>query len=89
MSDAPDGSVIVTIENTRIVRRNDARPIDAHFFPTPVASIHARQVRRNVVVEIRLKNHAPYRATQRGQEVELSFTGGSIGSVEFHLPGQS
>ncbi|HUB06812.1 MAG TPA: AMIN domain-containing protein [Myxococcales bacterium] len=88
VSDGPDGSVLVTIENTRIVRSNDRRPIDAHFFPTPVSTIRARQVRRNVVVEIRLKNHAPYRATQRGQEVELSFSNGSIGSVEFHLPGQ-
>jgi hypothetical protein len=89
VSDGPDGSVLVTIENTRIVRRNDRRAIDAHFFPTPVAMIQARQVRKNVVVEIRLKNHAPYRAVQRGQEVELNFTNGSIGSVEFHLPPQS
>ncbi|MHB8417997.1 MAG: AMIN domain-containing protein [Myxococcales bacterium] len=88
VSDGPDGSVLVTIENTRIVRRNDSRPLDAHFFPTPVSTIRARQVRRNVVVEIRLKNHAPYRATQRGQEVELSFSSGSIGSVEVHLPSQ-
>jgi hypothetical protein len=47
--------------------------------------IQARQVRKNVVVEIRLKNHAPYRAVQRGQEVELNFTNGSVSSVEFHL----
>jgi hypothetical protein len=86
VSDGPDGgSVLVTIENTRLVRKNDRRPIDAHFFPTPVAMIQARQVRKNVVVEIRLKNHAPYRAVQRGQEVELNFTNGSVSSVEFHL----
>ena len=66
-------AVVVTIENTRITRRNDSRMLDAQFFDSPIASVRARQVRRNVEVEIQLKSHAAYQATQNGPEVSLSF----------------
>jgi hypothetical protein len=74
VSDGADGSVVVTVENTRIVRDGDRRPLVTRDFPTPVAEIRTRQSGRNVVIQIRLKNHAPYRAVQRGQEVELNFS---------------
>ena len=79
VSEGPGGTVLVRIENTQIRRQNDRRKLDTHFFSTPVASIVARQVRRDVVVEIRLKTHTSYQAVQRGPEVDLSF--GAPGSV--------
>ncbi len=81
VSDGADGSVQVVIQNTRIRRRNDSRPLDTHFFSTPVSWIRARQQRRDVVVEIRLKNRAPYKAVQHGAEVDVSF-GSPSGSAQ-------
>ena len=69
-------SVLVTIENTRIMRHNDTRPLDVHFFDSPIGMVRARQVRRNVEVEIQLKSQAPYQATQNGPEVQLTFNRG-------------
>ena len=66
-------SLIVTIENTRITRHNDTRPLDVHFFDSPIAMVRARQVRRNVEVDIQLKNQAQYQAAQTGPEVALTF----------------
>ncbi len=89
VTDGPGGSVLVTIENTRIVRGNDRRPLDTSFFQTPVEEIRARQVHRNVVVEIKLKTRAPYRALQRGEEVEVNFNSnaGALGVSTIGAPG--
>jgi hypothetical protein len=69
-----DGQTLkVLVENTRVTRRNDLRPLDARFFATPVDSIVARQVKKDVLVEIRLKAMAPYHAVQNGDEVQVDF----------------
>ncbi len=73
VSERPNG-LVVTIENTRIRRRNDTRPLDAQFFDSPVAKIRASQNRGDVEVNIDLKTQAAYQATQSGREVELSFS---------------
>jgi len=72
VSERPNG-LVVTIENTRIRRRNDTRPLDAQFFDSPIAKVRATQIRGDVQVDIDLKSQAPYRATQSGREVELNF----------------
>jgi hypothetical protein len=72
-----DGTgVRITIENTRIRRKNDTRPLDAQYFDTPVWTVKATQEKRNVVVHVKLKNQAPYTAVQQGTEVQLNFTRG-------------
>jgi hypothetical protein len=72
-----DGNgVRITIENTRIMRHNDTRPLDAQYFDTPVWAVKATQEKRNVVVHIKLKNAAPYQAVQQSNEVQLNFTHG-------------
>jgi hypothetical protein len=69
-----DGQILrVVVQNTRVMRHNDLRPLDTHFFVTPVSLIVARQVRHDVVVEIRLKSRSPYRAVQEGDEVRVDF----------------
>ena len=73
VSQRPNG-LVVTIENTRIRRRNDARPLDAQYFDSPVAKVRATQNRGDVEVTIDLKTQAPYQATQTGREVELNFS---------------
>jgi colicin import membrane protein len=73
VSERPNG-LVITIENTRIRRRNDTRPLDAEYFDTPVAKVRASQNRGDVEVNIDLKAHAAYQATQTGPEVELSFS---------------
>jgi hypothetical protein len=73
VSERPNG-LVITIENTRIRRRNDTRPLDAEFFDSPVAKIRASQNRGDVEVNIDLKAHAAYQTTQTGPEVELNFT---------------
>ncbi len=75
VSEKPNG-LVVTIENTRIRRRNDSRPLDAHFFDSPIAKVQATQNRGDVEVNIDLKTHAAYQATQTGPEVQLSFNRG-------------
>ena len=35
--------ITVTIENTRITRHNDTRPLDVHFFDSPISTVRARQ----------------------------------------------
>jgi hypothetical protein len=72
VSERPNG-LVVTIENTRIRRRNDTRPLDARFFDSPVAKVQAIQNRGDVEVNIDLKTHVAYQATQTGPEVQLSF----------------
>ncbi|MHB1845243.1 MAG: AMIN domain-containing protein, partial [Deltaproteobacteria bacterium] len=86
VADANDGSVQITIQNTRIRRHNDTRPLDTHFFSTPVAWIRARQVRRDVVVEIRLKNRAAYHAVQNGPEVDVRFDSGGSAQADASAP---
>ena len=72
-----DGNgVRITIENTRIMRHNDTRPLDAQFFDTPIWQVRAKQEKRNVVVQIQLKGQAPYQTVQNGTEVQLNFTHG-------------
>jgi len=72
-----DGNgVQITIENTRIMRHNDTRPLDAQYFDTPVWTVRAKQEKRNVVVRIQLKTQAPYQAVQQGSEVQLNFSHG-------------
>jgi len=73
VSARPNG-LVVTIENTRIRRHNDARPLDAQFFDSPVAKVRASQNRGDVEVTIDLKTQAAYQATQTGREVELNFS---------------
>jgi colicin import membrane protein len=66
----------VTIDNTRIMRRNDTNPLRAQFFDTPISVVRARQVKHNVVVEIQFKTQANFNAVQQGSEVQLNFTNG-------------
>jgi hypothetical protein len=75
VSERPTG-LVVTIENTRIARRNDKRPLDAHFFDSPVANVRASQNHGDVEVNIELKTHVAYQATQSGREVQLNFNKG-------------
>jgi colicin import membrane protein len=66
----------VTIDNTRIMRKNDTNPLQAQYFDTPVSVVRARQVKHNVVVEIQFKTQANFNAVQQGSEVQLNFTNG-------------
>ncbi len=75
VSERPNG-LVVTIENTRIRRHNDTRPLDAQFFDSPVAKVRASQNRGDVEVNIDLKTHVAYQAIQNGREVQLSFNQG-------------
>jgi len=75
VSERPTG-VVITIENTRIRRHNDTRSLDAHFFDSPVANVRASQNHGDVEVNIELKNHVAYQATQTGREVQLNFSQG-------------
>jgi colicin import membrane protein len=82
-----DGEILrVVVENTRVIRRNDLRTLDTHFFVTPVNSIQARQVKGDVVVEIRLKSKAPYRAVQNGDEVQVDFEPARAAELALPVP---
>jgi hypothetical protein len=73
----PQGSTLrITIDNTRIVRRNDTNRLDAQYFDTPISVVRAHQVKRNVVVDIQFKTQANYNAIQNGSEVQLTFPSG-------------
>ena len=48
----------VTIKGARLNLRNNGRPLDTHFFATPVKSIHATEKGGEVVLVIECKGHA-------------------------------
>lgn len=51
-------SLHVTIKGARLNLRNNGRPLDTHFFATPVKSIHATEKGGEVVLVIETKGHA-------------------------------
>jgi hypothetical protein len=52
------GSLSLLLRNCRIHLRNNARKIDTRFFATPVESVSARQRKKDVELQIALKDAA-------------------------------
>ena len=55
---ARPGSLTLLLRNCRIHLRNNARKIDTRFFATPVESVSARQRKKDVELQIALKDAA-------------------------------
>jgi len=66
--------IIIELSNSRLHTRNDARPLDTTWFPTAVASVHAKQIKRNVTrVTIKLRQSVGYDLRQEGRYIFLDF----------------
>jgi len=73
-----DRAVVLELENTRIARENDRRPLDTSFFNSSVSRVVAESGEgRNVRIHIQLKENVPYQARQEGNEVVLDFGAGA------------
>ncbi|HET9597601.1 MAG TPA: hypothetical protein VFP65_18575, partial [Anaeromyxobacteraceae bacterium] len=73
ISDAGARAVRVELPNTRLVRRNDARPFDTSFFPGAVASVTPRRHGRTLVLEIALKEKVSWQQKVEGDVLAIDF----------------
>src|SRR5207249_2094141 len=55
ISEAGEKTIRVELENTRVKRRNDTRPLDTSFFPSAVAMVTPKRQGPNYVLEIKLR----------------------------------
>src|SRR6185312_10263195 len=62
MREATASTLFLDLDRTEIVVANDRRPLDTHFFDTPVVRIAPREdrARHRVSVEIDLRSPTPY-----------------------------
>jgi hypothetical protein len=68
-----DNVVRVELENTRIIRRNDARLLDTSFFPSAVAMITPGKHGSSYVVDIKLREKVPYQQRIEGDMLAIDF----------------
>jgi len=54
------GALHVIIKGAKLHLRNNGRPLDTHFFATPVKSIHATEKGGEVVLVIETRGHATH-----------------------------
>jgi hypothetical protein len=73
ITDVGDDVVRLEVENTRVSRRNDTRPLDTSFFPSAVASITPSRVGTSYVVDIKLKKRVPYQQKVEGDVLAIDF----------------
>jgi hypothetical protein len=68
--------LVVMFDNARVPVHNNTRPLDTHFFSSPVVSVVARPIEGtspSVNLEIRLRKKVPYKVTQTGSMVSIDF----------------
>ena len=65
--------VRLEVENTRVSRRNDTRPLDTSFFPSAVAMITPSKQGTSYVVDIKLRKRVPYQQKVEGDVLAIDF----------------
>jgi colicin import membrane protein len=73
IQDVGENLIRVELENTRVVRRNDARFLDTSFFPSAVALITPSRHGSSYVVDIKLKQKVPYQQKIEGDMLAIDF----------------
>jgi colicin import membrane protein len=73
ISEAGEKVLQVEIENTRIARRNDARPLDTSSFPSAVARVTPRAAGSSTIVEITLREKVGYQQRIEGDVLAIDF----------------
>jgi len=73
ITDVGDDVVRLEVENTRVSRRNDTRPLDTSFFSSAVAMITPSKQGSSYVVDIKLKKRVPYQQKVEGDVLAIDF----------------
>jgi hypothetical protein len=73
ITDVGDDVVRLEVENTRVARRNDTRPLDTSFFPSAVAMITPSRRGTSYVVDIKLRKRVPYQQKVEGDVLAIDF----------------
>jgi hypothetical protein len=73
IQDVGDNMIRVELENTRLLRRNDARFLDTSFFPSAVAMISPSRRGSSYVVDIKLREKVPYQQRIEGDMLAIDF----------------
>jgi hypothetical protein len=83
IQDVGENMIRVELENTRVVRRNDARFLDTSFFPSAVALITPSRRGSSYVVDIKLKEKVPYQQRIEGDMLAIDFErpAGAVGAA--------
>ena len=76
----------LTIEDARIVRRNDRRPIDTRYWSTAVESFHAKQVKRQAEILVTLKRPVAYSVRKDGSFIYIDFKDGDAPKANASTP---
>jgi colicin import membrane protein len=73
IQDVGENMIRVELENTRVLRRNDARFLDTSFFSSAVALITPSRHGSSYVVDIKLKQKVPYQQRVEGDMLAIDF----------------
>jgi hypothetical protein len=73
IQDVGENMIRVELENTRVVRRNDARFLDTSFFPSAVALITPSRQGSSYIVDIKLKERVTYQQRIEGDMLAIDF----------------
>ncbi len=73
IQEAGENLIRLELSNTRVRRRNDTRFLDTSFFPSAVAMVTPKRQGSSYVLEIKLKQHVPYRQKVEGDMLAIDF----------------
>jgi hypothetical protein len=65
--------LVIELPNTTVERKNDARSLDASFFPGAVATVTPKQRGTSTIIEIALKESVAYRQRVEGDTLAIDF----------------
>lgn len=65
--------VLVQLSNCSINVENNTRPLDTSFFPGPVTYVRARELKGNVIVEVKLRNKYTMKIKRVGRTLAADF----------------